>query len=222
MSGFKFNLKGSKVSKPGSVKPKSSLLAKVAPAKGKAALVRKNILSNDEEDDGLKKTTIDGFDSTKGALNGTTAVSEKKEIIITPSNLSTKLLRAPRTDDSDITLPKDTDNTDDKARISLLRGESVCQTSGFTISMGENQDAEESTEKDYESIPVEQFGMALLRGMGWNGKEKQSAASSEVVHRQRGVTLGIGAKAVEKEIEQELMGSRGAKLTVPMLQKGRK
>lgn len=220
MSGFKINLKGSKVSKPGSTKPKSSLLARVAPVKGKAAPVRKNLLSTEEEDDDLR-TTIDGFDSTKGALSGARAVSEKEEMIITPINLSTKLLR-PAANSRGSTTSGDPEDADARARVSLLNGESADDSSGLTIQMTDKQDAEESLEKDYENVPVEQFGMALLRGMGWNGKEAKNTVGSEVLHRQRGVTLGIGARAVEKEIEQELMGAKGAKLTVPMIQKGRK
>lgn len=29
---------------------------------------------------------------------------------------------------------------------------------------------EESTLDDYQAIPIEQFGMAMLRGMGWSEK----------------------------------------------------
>lgn len=221
MSGFSINLKGSKVSKAGSGKGKSTLLAKAASSKGKAAPLRKNILSAEEEEDDHKKTTIDGFDSAKGALSGTKAVAEKEKLVITPTNLSVKLLRPSRPEGQQERSSHDPEDSDAKARMSLLSGESVEDSSSLAISMAHTHDAEESTEKDYENVPVEQFGMALLRGMGWDGKATRTTVGSDVRHRQKGVTLGIGATAVDKEIEEELMGVKGAKLTVPMLQKGR-
>ena len=35
---------------------------------------------------------------------------------------------------------------------------------------------DEATLEDYEKVPVEEFGAALLRGMGWNGDAKGSEA----------------------------------------------
>lgn len=221
MSGFKFNLNKSKVTKPIAAKPKSSLLAKVAAGKSKLAPVKQNILYTGDDDDDHQKITIDGFDSTKGALKGDEAVSEKEKIVITPSCLSVKLLRPTKMGDKTDNHVADGDATSDRARVSLIRGESALETSSFSIQMGAHQEAEESTEKDYEDVPVEQFGMALLRGMGWK-EENTVKESSSVLSRQRGLTLGIGAKAVDKEMEQELMGLKGAKLTVPILPKGRK
>lgn len=46
-----------------------------------------------------------------------------------------------------------------------------------------------STLEDYERIPVEEFGAALLRGMGWKGERKEGA--KEVKRRQN--LLGLGA-----------------------------
>lgn len=51
-----------------------------------------------------------------------------------------------------------------------------------------------STLEDYERVPVEQFGAALLRGMGWDGKERKSGRK-EVVRRQN--LLGLGAKELK-------------------------
>ena len=83
--------------------------------------------------------------------------------------------------------------------------------------MGDNDSAEDIVEEDYENVPVEQFGAALLRGMGWKENDTKSSKGVDVLHRQRGVTLGIGSTPVEKEIEQEIMGKTSVKLTVPML-----
>lgn len=47
----------------------------------------------------------------------------------------------------------------------------------------------------YETIPVEEFGAALLRGMGWSGdKKQQSAEEKKLEQRQR--RLGLGAAAL--------------------------
>jgi hypothetical protein len=48
---------------------------------------------------------------------------------------------------------------------------------------------EPSTLEDYERVPVEEFGAALLRGMGWKGEKKEGA--KEVKRRQN--LLGLGA-----------------------------
>lgn len=55
-----------------------------------------------------------------------------------------------------------------------------------------------STLEDYERIPVEDYGAALLRGMGWNGKEKVKGPKK--VER-RANRLGLGAKALKNPEE---------------------
>nr|CAD7458220.1 unnamed protein product [Timema tahoe] len=56
-------------------------------------------------------------------------------------------------------------------------------------------DAEESSLEDYERVPVENFGMALLKGMGWKegkgiGKKPRVVETITQVPRPRGVGLG--------------------------------
>lgn len=53
---------------------------------------------------------------------------------------------------------------------------------------------EVSTLEDYEEVPVEEFGAALLRGMGWDGKERKGGAK-DVKRRQN--LLGLGAKELK-------------------------
>ncbi|KAG0264771.1 hypothetical protein DFQ27_001043 [Actinomortierella ambigua] len=55
---------------------------------------------------------------------------------------------------------------------------------------------DEATLDDYDRVPVEEFGAALLRGMGWKGTEK---GSSPVLYHQRPALLGLGAKPKEPE-----------------------
>jgi hypothetical protein len=50
-----------------------------------------------------------------------------------------------------------------------------------------------STLEDYERVPVEEFGAALLRGMGWKGKKEGQV--KEVKRRQN--LLGLGAKELK-------------------------
>ncbi|KAL2205077.1 hypothetical protein CC79DRAFT_1323816 [Sarocladium strictum] len=53
---------------------------------------------------------------------------------------------------------------------------------------------EASTLADYEAMPVEEFGAALLRGMGWDGKER-APSKKPVVRRPN--RLGLGAKELK-------------------------
>lgn len=52
-----------------------------------------------------------------------------------------------------------------------------------------------STLEDYEAMPVEEFGAALLRGMGWDGKSTGTKAK-EVKRRPN--KLGLGAKELNE------------------------
>lgn len=45
----------------------------------------------------------------------------------------------------------------------------------------------------YENVPVEEFGAALLRGMGWDGKTFEQMKSKEEKLKQRPFRLGLGA-----------------------------
>ncbi|UNI21428.1 DNA primase large subunit Spp2 [Purpureocillium takamizusanense] len=53
-----------------------------------------------------------------------------------------------------------------------------------------------STLEDYEAMPVEEFGAALLRGMGWKGEER-APKPKEV--RRRANRLGLGAKELKED-----------------------
>ncbi|KAF8782637.1 G-patch domain and KOW motifs-containing [Argiope bruennichi] len=68
--------------------------------------------------------------------------------------------------------------------------------------------AEESTLEDYEKIPVEHFGMAMIRGMGWKEGEgignnnKMCVQPIEAQRRPKGLGLGADASAVKKNQEK--------------------
>lgn len=62
--------------------------------------------------------------------------------------------------------------------------------------------------EDYVAVPVDEFGAALLRGMGWKegdiiGKRKGVATKARVVER-RPALLGIGAKEVPAGVGEDL------------------
>lgn len=68
---------------------------------------------------------------------------------------------------------------------------------------------EASTLSDYEDMPVEEFGAALLRGMGWDGKERGTMRYKEV--RKRPARLGLGAKELKGDEELGGWGQKGSK-----------
>ncbi|KAL8742174.1 MAG: hypothetical protein Q9190_005299, partial [Brigantiaea leucoxantha] len=62
--------------------------------------------------------------------------------------------------------------------------------------------------EEYAAVPVEEFGAALLRGMGWKegevvGKRKDQISKARIVER-RPALLGIGAKEVPSGVGEEL------------------
>ncbi|OBA19454.1 hypothetical protein METBIDRAFT_45677 [Metschnikowia bicuspidata var. bicuspidata NRRL YB-4993] len=213
MSGFSFSLKTNKVTKDKKVKP--GLTRRTVP--------KKNALFHDEDATTDKKTSIDAFDSSKGAMLGSTAVSETPVLIIEPVNRTHRLRRpsisAYTGDDSE---NADTSKllAEEKARISLLKGELYQETSSKVIaSHSEDGDAEAAPE-DYEAVPVDQFGAALLRGMGWSGEpEPNNQAGQDVSHRKQGAVLGIGAKSIDKDLEAELLSKKN--LGVPLIKRER-
>ncbi|XP_063894941.1 G-patch domain and KOW motifs-containing protein [Helicoverpa armigera] len=58
----------------------------------------------------------------------------------------------------------------------------------------------ESTLDDYESVPIQQFGMAMLRGMGWT-PSKEGSKYKQPELRPKG--LGLGADKVIKKNQKE-------------------
>lgn len=207
MSGFLLNLKN-KVAKPKNGKKVS--LKKVA--------VKSNLLLAEEEDV-PQKVIIDAYNSG-GALNGSKLVNQKDNLVIVPANLSTGLLKNRSTQiNENEDIQDDEADIDKNARDSLLKGEVVENPGNLVLNVSKNSASVlENTEEDYENVPVEEFGAALLRGMGWDGKMAKGG-STDLTHRQKGLVLGIGSKSVGKELEQELMMKRGTKLSVPLIRK---
>lgn len=60
--------------------------------------------------------------------------------------------------------------------------------------------AKESSIDDYESIPIAQFGMAMLRGMGLKDEEIRAKNAKEPELRPRGMGLGADKLAIPKKL----------------------
>lgn len=203
---FQFSLKG-KISKPA--------------RRGEPS--KRNPLSNDENPINTKNA-IDTFDSKKGAMLGKKALSHKPNLVIKPIEQSTKLRRKTNVQKQKelaggvIDISKSTS----VAALSLINGQQLEDVSTRVINLDpqsfdqetENLLGAENTLRDYEEVPVEEFGSALLRGMGWKGPDMTST-SLHLNHRQRGVVLGIGAKSVTEDLEQELLDRKN--LSVPLI-----
>lgn len=196
MAGFQLNLKG-KVQKPGKVGGRPF-------KKTNLETLQKNVLGDNEEKEDKGKTSIDSF-LKKGAMAGGSAVNEKKLLVIKPQRLSRGLLRKNgRTTDQKPA-------SDDEARLSLLKGESFDNDSSMIITGNEDNESL----ADYELVPVDLFGAALLRGMGWDGSDSHKEDKS-LSHRQKGAVLGIGSKPLKEDLEKDIMGDRNTKLLAPL------
>lgn len=64
----------------------------------------------------------------------------------------------------------------------------------FKLDMSLRPKEASASSKMYESVPVEKFGAALLRGMGWTGPSPDEAKSSDKgrIHEQGTTILGLG------------------------------
>lgn len=60
--------------------------------------------------------------------------------------------------------------------------------------------AKESSIDDYESIPIAQFGMAMLRGMGLKDEEIRAKSTKDPELRPRGMGLGADKLAKPKKL----------------------
>lgn len=109
----------------------------------------------------------------------------------------------------------------EKARELLLSGKNITQESSMVIEASNEPDTfgDVSSDEDfdqYDEVPVEKFGAALLRGMGWKGDDRKQAKSSiDIDKRQKGALVGIGAQRVESELIDDLMG-KNKKINIPV------
>ncbi|KAK3835567.1 MAG: DExH-box splicing factor binding site-domain-containing protein [Linnemannia gamsii] len=81
-------------------------------------------------------------------------------------------------------------------RLILLGQENVHQDEVEAFQKNLEELPDEASLEDYAKVPVEEFGAALLRGMGWKGDNNGSEA---VEYNRRPALLGLGAKPREPE-----------------------
>ncbi|KAH6605151.1 hypothetical protein Trco_006858 [Trichoderma cornu-damae] len=111
---------------------------------------------------------------------------------------------------------------DDEAMDALLgkstEDQKVIAAAHLTEDDAYRRDVESSgampTLQDYEDMPVEEFGAALLRGMGWNG-ESRGPKVKQVKRRQN--RLGLGAKELKEEEDLGGWNQNGKKKSRPRL-----
>ncbi len=96
---------------------------------------------------------------------------------------------------------------DDEAAIWDGRaGTGINEDDAFRIDVASRPDS--ASLDDYAAVPVEEFGAALLRGMGWKegkvvGKRKDQVSKPRILER-RPALLGIGAKEVPGGVGDEI------------------
>lgn len=82
----------------------------------------------------------------------------------------------------------------------LKKDNSKDETKVFTLPVKPDElildGAKESSMDDYESIPIADYGLAMLRGMGWKDESKKDAKLKTPALRPKG--MGLGADKVAK------------------------
>ena len=210
MSGMKIGFKFNKICKP------------------KSNIVHLPTIANDDnEKDGNIIDFVTSIDNK--TVKGTKEISKKTEYIIPLIAVNKyKLKNDPVVVKQEVTTVENPINNDDdivsKAKRELLeeaKGDSVSEIPAWkSLIINKAPDEYENDSKldvsirpevptleNYESIPIEAFGMAMLRGMGWNEGEAIGGINKSVTPifepqlRPRG--LGLGADASLKKQLQE-------------------
>lgn len=166
---------------------------------------------SDEEDEIIHE--IDSFDTKKGgAIADNKAINVSEKIIIRPTHLTTR--PRPKIERNTMALM-----TRNNANIEQELDQDITDNDlGMVINLGESDEEKDVEEVEYDKVPVDQFGAALLRGMGWNPNNKRKESPEPgLENRKKGVVLGVGAKAVEAELMDELFDKK--KLLVPMVKR---
>lgn len=178
------------------------------PTKGASTSGRASAFGDDSDHEDETVHEIDSFDHKKGASLGKDAVKSQRTTIIRPARLSTR--PRPKFDRGD------TAGDDPESALDQEDSGMVIQMDGTkrAASDQKSRKREDDEQTDYEKVPVDQFGAALLRGMGWNREQKQTQLVVNLSHRKKGVVLGIGAEAVEADLMKDLFEKR--RVVLPM------
>lgn len=113
------------------------------------------------------------------------------------------------------------------ALTAILSGEKYEGADSLTIPLTftDDMDSEQSSIVDYSRIPVEQFGAAMLRGMGWSKETDETRGKSRSTTI-RPAHLGLGAQPMEffddgNTRANKHAGNRQARRYVPTLRRSR-
>ncbi|KAH0562385.1 hypothetical protein GP486_002921 [Trichoglossum hirsutum] len=107
---------------------------------------------------------------------------------------------------STLVLPSPEASQDAPGHNHRIRSNHISEDDAYRLDVASRPDS--ASLDDYIAVPVEEFGAALLRGMGWKegdvvGKRKDQVSKPRVVER-RPALLGIGAKELSGGVGEEL------------------
>uniref|UniRef100_A0A0K2U045 G patch domain and KOW motifs [Danio rerio] n=1 Tax=Lepeophtheirus salmonis TaxID=72036 RepID=A0A0K2U045_LEPSM len=102
----------------------------------------------------------------------------------------------------DLIIPCPGDSLEAKAIQELLQGRSI--DAGLDKDLIIYQESlkkagNDATEEDYDSVPIEEFGMAMLKGMGWTPQSKKTIGTLEATLRPKGLGLGAAVPKTKKK-----------------------
>ncbi|KAJ1845488.1 hypothetical protein LPJ73_004834 [Coemansia sp. RSA 2703] len=98
--------------------------------------------------------------------------------------------------------PKEDNSLRDEAIEALKKKDGSSVVDSIAINNDEESFSDDVDEETYERVPVEAFGAAMLRGMGWKGEDEESSGDNNKKPRSndpvdftpRPSLLGLGAK----------------------------
>ncbi|CCH43680.1 Pre-mRNA-splicing factor [Wickerhamomyces ciferrii] len=159
-----------------------------------------------DKDEEIQTTKIDTFDSNDGGFNKEEGPKRANEPLIIPnegnSQWKTKAKQRfnPNEQNKQVFEPENKKLEYGINYINDIPKDSQEEVETKALRQDIETRAEEATLEDYEKIPVDDFGAAMLRGMGWKGEEDKESKDEEkkgkpvIPVAQRTLYLGLGAK----------------------------
>lgn len=198
MTGFLFNLKPKKDTKESNRKGKH---------------ITKGILDlTVPENDLEKKIIIETFEKAKEP-------SKPEMKVIKPNNLNKKISQVSSQRRSEVKEPIMSNRNDARSSTSTPILHEFEEKGKIIDISHQKEDADDMDTDDYKEVAVEDFGAALLRGMGWKPNKKVEKPKGNMNNRKQGILLGIGAKAIkDEELSEELLSSKN-RFSVPMVKR---
>ncbi|KAH3679560.1 hypothetical protein WICMUC_000893 [Wickerhamomyces mucosus] len=156
------------------------------------------------DDDENKEIKIDTFNQNEGgAFDNENRLLVKKELLVIPNkgNLwKEKLIEKHSrpvvvSDDAKLKYGMNFSVTS-KDKISSEGGQNPVPLKQSSVQNDKDNDNDDMpTSEDYQRVPVEEFGVAMLRGMGWTG-DSETKETNIAKSKKRSQYLGLGAKDI--------------------------